>query len=110
MADELLALVIAGEKRATAWAAVHGTQGSEVGKKMYVKNGEGEPKVVVETLEITKKKFNEVDETFAYDEGEGDKTLVYWRQAHTDYFTREGTFAENMEVYCERFKLVEVLD
>ena len=46
----------------------------------------------------------------AIDEGEGDRSLAYWRRAHTDYFTRRGEFQPGMEVYCERFRLVEVIE
>jgi uncharacterized protein YhfF len=43
----------------------------------------------------------------AHDEGEGDRSLQYWRQAHTRYFTRLGRYAPNMMLWCERFELVE---
>ncbi len=46
---------------------------------------------------------------FAADEGEGDRSLAYWRRAHTNYFTRRGEFAPDMALYCERFRLVETL-
>ena len=59
------------------------------------------------------KPFNMVDAQFAYDEGEGDRSLEYWRQAHWRFF--EGTCAEigrelsdDMPVVCERFKVLFV--
>jgi len=58
---------------------------------------------------VTRRPFDEVDAGFAFDEDEGDRTLNWWRDAHTNYFTRRGEFAPGMEVYCERFRLVEVL-
>jgi uncharacterized protein YhfF len=54
--------------------------------------------------------LSEVDETFAYDEGEGDRTLAYWRQAHRTYFDRLRQFEENMLLWCERFRVVERLN
>jgi uncharacterized protein YhfF len=44
---------------------------------------------------------------FAYDEGEGDRSLAFWQAAHRTYFTRKGQFAEDMLLYCERFRLIE---
>lgn len=109
MANELLNLVIKGRKTATSWAAVHGTLGSEVGTRQIIKDARGESRVVIEITELTRKPFNQADEAFAHDEGEGDLSLDYWRKEHERYFTQEGTFAEDMEIYCERFKLVEIL-
>jgi uncharacterized protein YhfF len=56
-----------------------------------------------------RRRFGEIDAAFAHDEGEGDRTLADWREAHTDYFTRRSEFSPDMELYCERFRLVEVL-
>src|SRR5271163_3771638 len=109
LADELLALVLIGRKTATCWAASEGDKGVELGKRWIVKDGQGRPRAVLETVEVTRLRFEEVDERFAHDEGEGDRSLAWWRRAHTNYFTRRSEFAPGMEVYCERFRLVEVL-
>jgi uncharacterized protein YhfF len=50
-----------------------------------------------------------VGAAFAYEEGEGDRSLRYWREAHRNYFGRMGRFSEDMMLMCERFRLVEVL-
>lgn len=52
-------------------------------------------------------RFNEVDEEFARDEGEGDLTLQYWQEAHKAYTERHTTFSEDMLFVCERFKVLE---
>lgn len=109
LADQLLALVLEGKKTATSWAAVEGPKGVEVGTRWIVNDGVGKPRAVIETIEVTQRLFREVDESIANDEGEGDRTLAYWRRAHEDYFTRLGQFTPDMAVYCERFKLIEVL-
>jgi uncharacterized protein YhfF len=106
LADELLALVLDGRKTATCWAANDGLL-TEVGKFMVALDGAGRPRAVVETVELTHRRFGEVDEQFAYDEGEGDRTLAYWREAHRNYFTRRGQFSEDMLLWCERFRVVE---
>lgn len=105
MADELLALVLEGKKTATA-----GTEADEVGEQFIIQDGLGNPRAIIEITEVIRRQFNEVDESFAYHEGEGDRTLEYWRNEHRDFFTREGTYSDDMEVYCERFKLVKVIN
>jgi uncharacterized protein YhfF len=71
LADELLELVLSGTKRATCWAESQGLLSAELGKSMVVLDGQGTPKAVLKTIELTKRRFDEVDAAFAYDEGEG---------------------------------------
>lgn len=106
LADELAVLVLAGTKTATCWAASDGAL-THVGKEMVWLSGSGQPLAVIETVELTLRRFNEVDAAFAYDEGEGDRSLEHWRQAHRRYFTRLGKFAEDMLLNCERFRVVD---
>jgi uncharacterized protein YhfF len=110
LADELLELVLAGRKTATCWAVSEGDKGVEAGKRWIVKDGRGRPRAILETVEVERRRFEGIDERFAFDEGEGDRSLAYWRRAHTNYFTRRGEFHPGMEVYCERFRLVEVIE
>jgi uncharacterized protein YhfF len=109
LADELAALVRDGRKRATCWAAGEGPK-TEVGKQWVVLSGFGRPVAVIETVELTQRRFDEVDEAFAFDEGEDDRTLAPWRRAHQNYFGRQGTFAPDMLLWCERFRLARRLD
>lgn len=109
LADELAALVLAGTKTATCWAASSGAF-KHIGKRMVVLDGSGRPLAIVETVELIPRRFNDVDAAFARDEGEGDRTLTGWRLAHRRYFTRLGQFAEDMLLYCERFRIVERID
>ena len=113
MADELLALVLAGAKTATCGALADYGEGGEampvVGRRDVVLDGKGRRAAVIETLEIEMRRFDEVDERFARDEGEGDRTLAWWRDAHRGYFERNGGFSPDMQLVCERFRLVEKL-
>jgi uncharacterized protein YhfF len=77
---------------------------------MVMLDGTGRARAVIETVELTQRHFREVDAAFAYDEGEGDRLLLYWRSAHEMYFTRLGQFAPDMLLWCERFRVVEVID
>jgi len=106
LGDELAELVLAGRKRATCWAVSDGPITS-VGKRMVMLDGAGIPRAVLETVELIQRRFSEIDEAFAFDEGEGDRTLIYWRTAHQRYFERQGTFCPDMVLFCERFRLVE---
>jgi uncharacterized protein YhfF len=105
LADELLDLVIRGVKTATCSTE---DQASTPGARWIVRDGRGQPRCVIETAEVTYRRFGDVDAAFAYDEGEGDRSLDYWRNAHRTYFGRQGKFREDMMLMCERFRLVEV--
>ena len=111
LADELLALVLAGRKTATCAAlASFGEDGEPmpgIGRRDVVLDGRGRPAVVIETVELTVRRFDEVDAAFAEDEGEG--PLDDWRKGHEAYFRRNGGFSPDMKLLCERFRVVEVL-
>ncbi len=111
LADELLALVLAGRKTATCAAldsfGENGEPMPAVGRRDVVLDGQGSPAAVVETVELTVRRFDEVDAAFAEDEGEG--PLEEWRKGHEAYFRRNGGFSHDMELLCERFRVVEVL-
>ncbi|MHA6689386.1 ASCH domain-containing protein [Devosia sp. A449] len=111
LADELLALVLAGKKTATCGALRDYGPGKEampaVGRRDVVLNGAGEPACVIETLSVETTRFDAVPEAFAVAEGEG--PYAAWRAGHETYFARNGGFAPDMGLVCERFRLVEVL-
>jgi len=113
MADDLGALVAGGIKTATCsllWM-YKAEPVPAVGDYSVILNGVGEPLCIIKTTEITIRPYNEVDEDFAYDEGEGDRSLAYWRRAHWHFFGKEcaqlgRTLSEEMPLVCERFRLV----
>jgi uncharacterized protein YhfF len=113
MADELLTLVLAGKKTATCSALrEHEAEGQpipQVGERWVVLDGRGRPACVAETSEVAIKRFDEVDAAFAWDEGEGDRSLATWRSAHERFFRRQGPFSGDMLLVCERFRLLDVL-
>ncbi len=113
--DELLALVLHGPKRATASLLLEfETKGEPlpvVGGHSVVLDGEERPRCIVGTSEVRIAPFTEVDEAFAFDEGEDDRTLESWREGHRRYFGRVCArlgrpFAEDLPVVLERFELV----
>ena len=107
LADELLELVLKGVKTATCSTRDEPNQ-SKPGERWIVLDGRGNPRCVIESTEVSFRRYGEVDAAFAYDEGEGDRSLAYWRSAHRRYFGRLGKFSEDMMLMCERFRLVEI--
>lgn len=115
MANELGDLIVREIKTATCsalweWEA-EGKPIPEAGQITVVLNGRGEPLCIIETTEVTIRKYNEVGDTFAQAEGEGDFSLDYWRDAHRKYFSRTlpkigKEFSEDMPLVCERFKVI----
>ena len=106
LADELLDLVIKGVKTATC-STEDEPNTSTPGERWIVLDGRGQGRCVIETTEVTYRRFGDVDAAFAHEEGEGDRSLAYWRSAHRNYFGRQDKFSEDMMLMCERFRLVE---
>lgn len=113
-ADGLLELVLAGVKTGTASSLwdyeASGDPLPEVGELSIILDGAGEPRAVIETIDLTTVPFDEVTPEHAYAEGEGDRTLEYWREVHERFWRVHSEsprgFAPDMPVICERFRLV----
>ena len=114
-ADELVELVLQGVKRATASLyACYEYEQEEVpmaGDYSIVTDWEGNARCIIETIQVQLVPFGQVTPEFAATEGEGDKSLEYWRKVHLECFTRDmaelgGVPTEDMLVVCEEFKVV----
>jgi uncharacterized protein YhfF len=110
MATELGLLVRDGPKRATASlrsAYEHGEPIPRAGELSVILDGNGDPLCVIRTTHVEIRRFADVDEEFAWTEGEGDRSLAYWREAHVSFFTAAGTPPkDDTEVVLERFELL----
>lgn len=115
MATELGDLVRRGVKTATCSLLWEHELGGEplpqVGDFSIIIDWEGHPLCIIETVEVAIRSFDAVDEQFAYDEGEGDRSLAYWREEHWRYFSRVCTSMGrkpemSMPLVCERFRLI----
>lgn len=115
LADELLAAVIEGSKRATselvAEFRARGDDLPRVGSHWIACDGSGSPRVVLRSIELRVGKFDDVDERFAYDEGEDDRSLASWQSEHRRYWrrvcsARGSEWSERDEIVLERFAVV----
>src|SRR4051794_7744674 len=81
LADELAELVIHGPKRATAGLlAASEADGDAVpveGGYSVVTDGAGKPVCVIRTSKVVVQRLGNIDAAFAWDEGEGDRSLAY---------------------------------
>lgn len=107
--------MIHGSKRATAglgWGQDRDPALVPVlGGYNVVTERDGTPRAVTRTVEVSRRAFEDVDAQFAFDEGEGDRSLAFWRDAHWKFFGRECealglTPSPNMPVVLERFELL----
>lgn len=115
LANELGTLVANGTKTATCSALweyeAEGSSLPKVGKKLIVLDGDDNPLCIIETIEVEVRPYDEVDDRFAYEEGEGDRSLKYWREAHWNFFSRTlpnigREPAPDMPLVCERFRVI----
>jgi uncharacterized protein YhfF len=115
MATELSALVVKGRKRATCSLAQDYSNAPEtlpkVGDLVVVVDGTGTPQCIWRTTDIEIKPLIAVDDQFAWDEGEGDRSRDWWLNAHRIYFRRQAVrcgfaFDDNIAAVFERFEIV----
>jgi uncharacterized protein YhfF len=115
LANELADLVLAGRKRATTSLPVEFTSLGEalprVGDLSIIVRGNGKPAAIIERTHVESRVFDDVDQSYAATEGEGDGSLSDWRQAHIEYFADVcrrlgGTFDHRTPVICQVFRVV----
>lgn len=113
-ANELLRLVMIGQKQATCSSLlayeVSGERLPQVGDYSIITDWEGNPHCVIETTEIIIMPFKDMTFEICKREGEDD-TLESWREGHIKFFTNDGkdvgyTFTEDMPIIFEDFKVV----
>jgi len=113
--DELARLTLAGTKRATASAhALYGLDGDplpQAGQYSVVLDSRDEAVCVIRNVRVHILPYREVDARHAFLEGEGDRSLRYWREVHERFFRREMAgygleFTEDIAVVCEEFEVM----
>ncbi len=108
---ELGLLVRDGPKRATtSLASAYGPDDEPmptIGDHSVILDGDGGPLCIIRTTSLEIRPFGDVDEAFAWDEGEGDRTLADWRRGHEWYFASVGqALTDATPVVLERFAKV----
>ena len=115
MATALAELVVAGTKRATASLLRDYSDGGEalprVGDFVVVVDGAGTPRCIWSTTRIDIAPLVAVDEAFAWEEGEGDRTRDDWLDGHRRYFSRQAArdgfvMHDDIATVFERFAVV----
>jgi uncharacterized protein YhfF len=110
MATALGLLVRDGPKRATASLRSWYDDGEPMprgGDLSVILDGGGEPLCVIRTTAVEVRRFGDVDAEFAWAEGEGDRSLAYWREEHIRFFAAAGTpVGDDSDVVLERFELL----
>lgn len=113
--DLLADLVFKGEKTATASAydlyVLEDEPLPQVGTFDIILDSQNQSVCIVEITKVSVELFNQVSAQHAFKEGEGDKSLVYWRQVHEDFFRdclgEAGlTFTPESKVVLEEFRKV----
>lgn len=114
-ADLLADLVVRGEKTATASAyalyEIENESLPNVGTHNIILDSQNKAICIIQTTKVCVVEFKEVSKEHTFKEGEGDKSLSYWKKCHRDFFTMcmsgiGKEFSEDMKVVCEEFKVV----
>ena len=114
-ANECAELVVKEIKQATAtslwWFEKNNEALPKVGDQYIITDWSGSAKAIIETIKVELTPYNKITSDFAKSEGEGDKSLEYWKKVHQAYYSREmqpynERFNENMIIICEYFKTI----
>lgn len=115
--DKLAKLVVSGIKTATcsSLALMHleGEPMPKPGDLSVILDSTGNAVCVIRTTRVYVETFERVTWEHAFKEGEGDRSLDYWRRIHMEFFTEElGAvglpFDEGSELVCEEFEVAYV--
>ena len=113
--DTLSSLVLEGKKTATASAyPLYGRENEKLPEKgdySVILDGKGNGVCVIRTDKVSVVPFSDVGEDHAFKEGEGDRSLEYWRRVHKEFFTEcmeeaGEEFTPDMAVVLEEFSIV----
>lgn len=114
-ADKLAEFVKEGIKTATTSALcfyeLEGEALPKVGEYSIILDSKEHAVCVIRTTRVYVTSFNQVCEEHAFKEGEGNRTLEYWRSVHERFFAEElksagQPFDEKIQVVCKEFVVV----
>ena len=115
LANKLAKLVLTGIKTATASAyelyEIENTQLPSVNDLNIILDSCNRAICIIKTTKVYSCQFLKVSEKHAFKEGEGDRSISYWREIHKNFFSTELKthnidFEEKTLIVCEEFKVV----
>lgn len=115
--DKLARLVVSGIKTATCSSLelmrYEGEPMPKIGDYSVILNSRGDAVCIIMTTRVYVETFERVTEEHAFKEGEGDRSLDYWRRIHKEFFTEELDvlglpFDEGSELVYEEFQVAYV--
>ena len=113
--DKLADLVLQKIKTATCSAydlyQINHEPLPKAGDYSIILDSKEEAVCIIQTTKVYVAEFKDVSDEQAYKEGEGDRTLAYWRKVHENFLINElasvnKTFSQNTKVVCEEFEVV----
>ena len=114
-ADKLAKLVLEGEKKGTSSAydlyLLENEPLPKEGEYSIILDSKDNAVCIIRTVKVEIIPFNEITPLHAFYEGEGDKSLSYWRKVHEKFFKEEFKnnkllFNENIKIVYEEFEVV----
>lgn len=107
--DNLIELVLNGKKTATTHIKTNENI-PQIGELRILIYDNEKKACIIKTTNVIVTKFKNISEDLAKLEGEGDKSLDYYRKTHIDYFkTIDKTFNDETLIIFEIFQVVENL-
>lgn len=113
--DELAELVVQGIKTATCSSydlyQINNEPLPKAGDYSIILNSNEEAVCIIKTKKVYVTEYNQVSADHAFKEGEGDRSLEYWRMVHESFLTNElssvhRSFDEHTKVVCEEFEVI----
>ena len=108
-------LINIGQKTATCsmkyWYESDDEVMPSIGHLQVVTDWHGKPVCIIEVDSVDECQYCDVSADFAYLEGEGDRSLAWWRKAHWNFFAKECVElniepSEDMMLVLEQFHVV----
>jgi uncharacterized protein YhfF len=115
VADELAELVTQGVKCAHATLerdfVMDGDTPPAPGDLIVILDGAGAPRAVVRIKHVEKRHFEDIDDEFAFECGEGDRTLAWWLVAYRQTFSERAVelgyqITEKAVLILEQFECI----
>lgn len=110
--EKLISLVLSGDKRATTSLYNEYIKNKEplpkIGEKSIIQHDNNNDACLIEVENVIITEFKNITEELAFIEGEGDKSLEYYRNEHYKIFKKiDSNFNDESKVVFEMFKVIE---